>query len=61
MQRQREQETLSEQRTANELRRLIRKLRWLGMDREAEAMAEELAQLDSADVATVIAQSRETD
>jgi hypothetical protein len=50
-----------EQRTANELVKLIRKLRWMGLEREA-AKAENqliLRKVQAAD--SVIAASRETD
>lgn len=61
MQTSKKQERIPEQRTSNELVRLIRKLRWAGMDQEAEALAEELIRRRSSDMAAVIAQSRETD
>lgn len=50
-----------EQQTTDELVTRIGKLRWLGMEREAKTLAEELARRDAGDAATVIAQSRETD
>jgi hypothetical protein len=60
----REQQTTSdipEQRTSNEVVRLIRKLRWMGMDEEAKVLENQLALdgLPSADC--VIGVSRETD
>jgi hypothetical protein len=55
------QQAHPEQQTTDELVTRIRKLRWLGMEREAEIMAEELARRRARDSATVIAQSRETD
>jgi hypothetical protein len=61
MQRPQEQQKPSEQRTSNELVRLIRKLRWAGMEQEAEVLAEELARRHPTDAVSVIAQSRETD
>ena len=52
---------LGEQRTANELVKLIRKLRWMGLEREAEKMENQLIlrKVQAAD--SVIAASRETD
>ena len=43
-----------EQRTSNELIRLIRKLRWIGMEKEAEALLEELARRRATDAVSVI-------
>jgi hypothetical protein len=50
-----------EHRTANELVKLIRKLRWMGLEREAEKAENQLilAKVQAAD--SVIAASRETD
>jgi hypothetical protein len=50
-----------EQRTANELVKLIRKLRWMGLEREAEKAENQLIlrKVQAAD--SVIAASRETD
>ena len=60
----REQQTtsdISEQRTSNEVVKLIRKLRWMGMDEEAKVLENQLA-LDGFPVADcVIGGSRETD
>jgi len=50
-----------EQRTPNELVRLLRKLRWLGMETEADALAQELERRCDGDTASVIVPSRETD
>jgi hypothetical protein len=52
---------LGEQRTANELVKLIRKLRWMGLEREAEKVEDQLIlrKVQAAD--SVIAASRETD
>jgi ABC-type hemin transport system substrate-binding protein len=47
-----------EQQTADELVTRIRKLRWLGMEREAETLAEELARRQTREMAAVIAQAR---
>ena len=51
----------AEQRTANELVKLIRKLRWMGLEREAEKVENQLIlrKVQAAD--SVIAASRETD
>ena len=40
---------------------LLGKLRWIGMEKEAETLAEELAQRRITDAVSVIAPSRETD
>jgi hypothetical protein len=55
------QQAHPEHQTTDELVTRIRKLRWLGMEREAETLAEELERRRVRDAATVIAQSRETD
>lgn len=49
----------AEQRAANELVKMIRKLRWVGMEREAKRLQGVLAGSERAD--TVIAEPRETD
>lgn len=49
-----------ERRTSSELAKLVRKLRWIGMEEEAEKLSEELARRAS-DAVGVIAPSRETD
>jgi hypothetical protein len=46
---------------ANELIRLIRKLRWMGMEGEAERLQAKLAQCDTGAADSVLATSRETD
>jgi hypothetical protein len=52
---------IAEQRTSNEVVKLIRKLRWMGMDEEAKVLENQLA-LDGFPVADcVIGVSRETD
>ena len=51
----------AEQRTSNELVKLIRKLRWMGMEEEAERVQTELAQSDVGPADCVLAVSRETD
>jgi hypothetical protein len=50
-----------EQRTSNELVKLIRKLRWIGMEEEADTLAEELALRRATDSISVVAQPRDTD
>ncbi|HEX4411200.1 MAG TPA: hypothetical protein VH206_20710 [Xanthobacteraceae bacterium] len=47
--------------TANELVKLIRKLRWIGMDEEAERLQKKLAQQHGVADDTVLARSGETD
>jgi hypothetical protein len=47
--------------TANELIKLIRKLRWIGMDEEAERLQKKLASEHTDVNDTVIARSGETD
>jgi|HubBroStandDraft_6_1064221.scaffolds.fasta_scaffold3339518_2 hypothetical protein len=52
---------IAEQRASNEVVKLIRKLRWMGMDEEAKVLENQLA-LDGFPVADcVIGVSRETD
>jgi len=50
-----------EQRTANELVKLIRKLRWMGLEREAEKVENQLILRKGQAADSVIAASRETD
>jgi hypothetical protein len=51
---------LAEQRTSNELVKLIRKLRWMGMEEEAESIEDKLSvRRVAAD--SVVAAMRETD
>ena len=52
---------VSEQRTSNELVKLIRKLRWMAMEEEAERVETELAQCDVRLADSVLATSHETD
>jgi hypothetical protein len=54
-------EVAAEQRTSNELIKLIRKLRWMGMEEEAERVQTELAQSGTRPADSVLAASRETD
>ena len=51
----------SERQQANERIRLIRKLRWMGMEEEAVRVQTELAQYGVQPADSVIAASRETD
>jgi hypothetical protein len=46
---------------ANELIGLIRKLRWMGLEEEAERVQTELAQYGAQPADSVLAASRETD
>jgi hypothetical protein len=50
-----------EHRTANELVKLIRKLRWMGLEQEAEKVENQLTLRKVAAADSVIAASRETD
>jgi hypothetical protein len=52
---------LAEPRTSNELVKLIRKLRWMGMEEEAERAQDELIKCHVPATDSVIAASRETD
>jgi hypothetical protein len=56
-----EQKQAAENRGSNELIRLIRKLRWMGMDDEAAGLQNELGQRRSADADSVLATPRDTD
>ena len=51
----------SEQRKSNELVRLIRKLRWMGMEEEAGRVQTELAQCGVRRADSVLATPHETD
>jgi hypothetical protein len=51
----------SAQQQANELIRLIRKLRWMGMEEEAKRVQAELARCGVEPADSVLATSRETD
>ena len=50
-----------EQRASNDLIRLIRKLRWMGMDDEAKRVQTELKQRDVPAEDSVLARPRDTD
>jgi len=52
---------VAEQRASNELVKLIRKLRWMGMGEEAKKMENQLTQCDVPATDVVVARSRETD
>jgi hypothetical protein len=52
---------VSAQHQANELIRLIRKLRWMGMEEEAERVRAELAQCDAPPADSVVAAPHDTD
>lgn len=54
-------EVSAEQRASNELVKLIRKLRWMGMEEEAEKARYELSKCHIPATDSVIARSRETD
>jgi hypothetical protein len=51
----------TEQQTSNELVRLVRKLRWIGMDEEAQRLEKELARRHDAATHGVVGPSAETD
>jgi hypothetical protein len=53
-------DSLTEQRTSNELVKLIRKLRWMGMEKEAESAQDELS-VRRAAADSVVASPRDTD
>jgi hypothetical protein len=46
---------------SNEMVKLIRKLRWIGMDEEAQKLQQELTQREAAPDDSVVATPRETD
>jgi hypothetical protein len=52
---------LAEHRASDELVKLIRKLRWLGMEEEAKKVENQLTQCDVPAADSVVARSRETD
>lgn len=59
--RQRTAEVSAEQRASNALVRLIRKLRWMGMQEEAESAQRRLAQCRVPPADSVVAAPRDTD
>jgi len=54
-------DTLPEQRASNELVKIIRKLRWMGMEQEAKQLESELTLRDGPAADCVVAASRDTD
>ncbi len=52
---------LAEQRASNELVKLIRKLRWMGMEEEAKKVENQLTLSNVPAADSVVARSRETD
>jgi hypothetical protein len=53
--------TSAGQRASNELIKLIRKLRWLGMEEEAQGLQKELERRRAAAADSVLAKAPETD
>ncbi len=51
----------SDTRVSNDMIKLIRKLRWIGMDEEAQKLQTELTQREAAADDSVVATPRETD
>jgi hypothetical protein len=58
---QKSSDGLAEQRASNELVKLIRKLRWMGMEEEAKKAENQLTLCNVPAADSVIARSRETD
>jgi hypothetical protein len=58
---QRESPDLSAQQHANKLIRLIRKLRWMGMEEEVKRVQTDLAECGAKPTDSVLVASRETD
>ena len=58
---QRHSDDLTDQRVSNELVKLIRKLRWMGMEEEAKGAENQLTLCNVPAADSVIARSRETD
>ena len=54
-------EDLAEQRISNELIKLIRKLRWMGLEKEAEKVRSELTLREVPATDSVVAAAHETD
>ena len=54
-------DSLAEQRASNALVKLIRKLRWMGMEEEAEKVEKQLTLCNVPAADSVVAASRETD
>ena len=55
------QQNPSETSASNEMVKLIRKLRWIGMDEEAQKLQNELTQSDAAPADSVVGTPRDTD
>ena len=58
---QKPSDRLAEQGASNELVKMIRKLRWMGMEEEAERLQKQLTSRNVPAADSVIAASRETD
>lgn len=56
-----QQPTSSDTGTSNEMVKLIRKLRWIGMDEEAQKLQRELTLREAAPADSVVATPGETD
>jgi len=54
-------DTSARQRASNELVKLIRKLRWMGMEDEAQGLQKELEQRHATPADSVLATAAETD
>ena len=54
-------DTSARQRASNELVKLIRKLRWMGMEEEAQGLQNELEQRHATPADSVLATTPETD
>ena len=56
-----QQQNPSDTRASNDMIKLIRKLRWIGMDEEAQKLQRELTERETAPADSVVATPRETD
>jgi hypothetical protein len=56
-----QQQNPSDTRASNDMIKLIRKLRWIGMDEEAQKLQRELTEREAAPADSVVATPRETD
>ncbi len=61
LEQQKPPDALAEQRASNKLVKLIRKLRWMGMEEEAERVQMELAQRGVPPADSVVAVPHDTD
>ena len=61
LEQQKPPDALAEQRASNKLVKLIRKLRWMGMEEEAERVQMELAQRSVPPADSVVAAAHDTD